>query len=269
MRTNASGSSASRRSSGWMPPHPTATANTPGALRGTDVERRIADVDRLGRRASELSRPRAARGRDPACAGPCPRTRRRRRRRSRAPETAREQGRRSGDAWRSRCRASSLRPSAPAGPRAARRRPRASRAARRCAPCRPRADASACSTSIACICATIPWPPMVIPSSSRRNLSAEHGADRVLHRREDDRPGVDQRAVEVEQDDPEAHTAIVASAQYVDPLEVEAPRRRGESGLGAGTTLEKLTDSIGRRRPRLEHRPDERRAPCGGGSCPP
>ena len=48
------------------------------------------------------------------------------------------------------------------------------------------------------------------PQLVGRNLATEHGADRVLHRREDDRPGVDQRAVEVEQDDPEAHTAIVA-----------------------------------------------------------
>ena len=35
-------------------------------------------------------------------------------------------------------------------------------------------------------------------------------SDGVLHRGEDDRPGVDQRAVEVEEDDREAHAAIVA-----------------------------------------------------------
>ena len=46
------------------------------------------------------------------------------------------------------------------------------------------------------------------------DLAPEHGANGVLHRREDDRPGVDQRAVEVEEDDREAHPAIVASAQY-------------------------------------------------------
>ena len=51
------------------------------------------------------------------------------------------------------------------------------------------------------------------PELVGRDLAAEHGADRVLHRREDDRPRVDQRAVEVEEDDPEAHAAIVASAR--------------------------------------------------------
>ena len=43
------------------------------------------------------------------------------------------------------------------------------------------------------------------PELVRRDLAPEHGSDRVLHRREDDRPGVDQRAVEVEEDDAEAH----------------------------------------------------------------
>ena len=37
------------------------------------------------------------------------------------------------------------------------------------------------------------------------DVAVEHGADGVLHRREDDRPGIDQRAVEVEEDDAEAH----------------------------------------------------------------
>ena len=53
----------------------------------------------------------------------------------------------------------------------------------------------------------------------RRDLAAEDGADRVLHRREDDRPRVDQRAVEVEEDDAEAHAAIVAA--------VSSPPSRG------------------------------------------
>ena len=39
----------------------------------------------------------------------------------------------------------------------------------------------------------------------RRDLPPEHGAHGVLHRGEDDRPRVDQRAVEVEEDDAEAH----------------------------------------------------------------
>ncbi len=36
-------------------------------------------------------------------------------------------------------------------------------------------------------------------------VAAEDGPRRVPHRGEDDRPGVDQRAVEVEEDDREAH----------------------------------------------------------------
>ncbi len=45
-------------------------------------------------------------------------------------------------------------------------------------------------------------------------LPPEHGERRVLHRREDDRPRVDQRAVEVEEDDAEAHQSIVAASSY-------------------------------------------------------
>ena len=44
------------------------------------------------------------------------------------------------------------------------------------------------------------------------NLAPEDRPNGVLHRGEDDRPGVDQRAVEVEEDDAEAHRAIVAMA---------------------------------------------------------
>ena len=46
------------------------------------------------------------------------------------------------------------------------------------------------------------------------DLPIEHGANGVLHRREDDRPRVDQRAVEVEEADGETHSSIVVSAQY-------------------------------------------------------
>ena len=38
-----------------------------------------------------------------------------------------------------------------------------------------------------------------------RDLAAEHGLRRVAHRRDDDRAGVDHGAVEVEEDDREAH----------------------------------------------------------------
>ena len=58
-----------------------------------------------------------------------------------------------------------------------------------------------------------------------RDLAPEHRSRRVLHRREDDRPRVDQRAVEVEEDDGKAHGAIVATlAPVVDPFEVADPR---------------------------------------------
>ena len=45
------------------------------------------------------------------------------------------------------------------------------------------------------------------------NLATEDRPNGVLHRGEDDRPGVDQRAVEVEEDDAEAHRAIVARGE--------------------------------------------------------
>ncbi len=38
-----------------------------------------------------------------------------------------------------------------------------------------------------------------------RKLTPRHRADGMVHGREDDRPGVDQRAVEIEEDDGEAH----------------------------------------------------------------
>ena len=47
-------------------------------------------------------------------------------------------------------------------------------------------------------------------------LASGHRADGVRHRRQDDRPGVDQRAVEVEEADGEPrriHRAIVASVR--------------------------------------------------------
>ena len=46
-------------------------------------------------------------------------------------------------------------------------------------------------------------------------LAAEHLAGRVAHRREDDRAGVDDGAVQIEEDDGEAsHRPIVVSRQY-------------------------------------------------------
>ena len=44
-------------------------------------------------------------------------------------------------------------------------------------------------------------------------LQAEHGHRGVAHRGDDDRPGVDQRAVEVEEDDAVAHGAIVSGRE--------------------------------------------------------
>ncbi len=44
-------------------------------------------------------------------------------------------------------------------------------------------------------------------------LAAEHRDRRMAHRGEDDRPGVDERAVEVEEDDAVAHRSIVSTRQ--------------------------------------------------------
>ena len=60
-------------------------------------------------------------------------------------------------------------------------------------------------------------------------LAAEHRQRGVAHRGEDDRPGVDQRAVEVEQHDGEAHGAIVAT-----PPGVATHHVRGSAGRPAG-----------------------------------
>ena len=43
------------------------------------------------------------------------------------------------------------------------------------------------------------------PSAPRRGVAAEHGHRRVPHRGDDDRAGVDHGAVEIEEDDWEAH----------------------------------------------------------------
>ena len=48
MWTSASGPAWRRRSSGWMPPQPTATLNTPAAFARGDVVRRVPDVRRIG-----------------------------------------------------------------------------------------------------------------------------------------------------------------------------------------------------------------------------
>jgi hypothetical protein len=42
----------------------------------------------------------------------------------------------------------------------------------------------------------------------------------VLHGREDDRPGVDQGAVEIEEDDGEAHQPIVATEARLPRLDI-------------------------------------------------
>ena len=59
-----------------------------------------------------------------------------------------------------------------------------------------------------------------------RDVAAEHLLRGVAHGRKDHRPGVDERAVEVEQDDGKAHSLIVVSRSVLDADEVEAPGRR-------------------------------------------
>ena len=62
------------------------------------------------------------------------------------------------------------------------------------------------------------------PELLGRDLPTEHGPNGVLHRGEDERPGVYERAVEVEEDDPEAHPAIVASPPSSRPARGRGPR---------------------------------------------
>ena len=61
------------------------------------------------------------------------------------------------------------------------------------------------SGSMASICASRPGPPTVFISSSSVYSRAEHLARGVAHRREDDRAGVDDRAVEVEENGRKSH----------------------------------------------------------------
>ena len=61
------------------------------------------------------------------------------------------------------------------------------------------------------------------PELVRRDLATEDRSNGVLHGGEDDRPGVDQRAVEVEEDDAEAHRAIVAMRVSSDATAQRSP----------------------------------------------
>ena len=55
------------------------------------------------------------------------------------------------------------------------------------------------------------------------DVAAEHGLRRVPHRRDDDRAGVDHGAVEVEENDREAHGFDRTEASVLDALEVQPP----------------------------------------------
>ena len=105
-------------------------------------------------------------------------------------------------------------------------------------------------------------------------LEPEHGHRRVPHRRDDDRPRVDQSAVEVEEDDRVPHNrdpspravpgfsrTLCCSARaprsrrVLHVLEVEPPRGRSRAAVRARPALEEPCEPF---RSRLEHRPDER-----------
>ena len=92
-------------------------------------------------------------------------------------------------------------------------------------------------------------------------VAAEHLARRVPHRREDDRAGVDDGAVEIEEDDGETDHGdlIVGNGDEVQP-----PRRRRRPCLGARAPGEERRKLVG---PELEHRPDERPHHVAEDSC--
>ena len=62
------------------------------------------------------------------------------------------------------------------------------------------------------------------PELLRGNLATEDRPNGVLHGGEDDRPGVDQRAVEVEEDDAKPHASIVSTGSGSEPHADRAPR---------------------------------------------
>ena len=103
-------------------------------------------------------------------------------------------------------------------------------------------------------------------------LAAEHRHGRVPHRGEDDRPRVDQGAVEIEEDDAATHEAIVSAARHersgpchrrsrpargTGPR--RAPSRRLRSGAGLRATPRTAPGSPRASSPRAS-------APCGAGT---
>ena len=97
------------------------------------------------------------------------------------------------------------------------------------------------------------------------HLGAEHRLHGVPHRREDDRPGVDQRAVEVEEDDAVAHVAIVAATAGTRcPV---SRRARGTGPTGGAVVPASLRAGLQQAaNPSGSTRASFRRAsaPCGG-----
>ena len=112
-------------------------------------------------------------------------------------------------------------------------------------------------------------------------LAAEHGHRGVAHRGDDDRPRVDQGAVEIEEDDAVAHAARSylgrarcpasaghpgCSVRVLHPLEIQPPRRRRRTALEARPALEQGGEPL-----RAAPAASSRRAcaPCDAGTSRP
>ena len=97
-------------------------------------------------------------------------------------------------------------------------------------------------------------------------LAPEHGHGRVAHRGHDDRPGVDQRAVEVEEDDAVLHVSIVSTrGERLQPRSTcpaDTPRARGRAPTAARSLLPRSAagprGAVRAAPGRLQHRADER-----------
>ena len=92
--------------------------------------------------------------------------------------------------------------------------------------------------------------------------TVEHRSGGVTERLENQAAGVDEGAVEIEEDRAVAHRLDATrakrrrrSASVLDPLQVETPRRRGRAGLRPGSSVEEAPDVAGLL---LEHGSHER-----------
>ena len=135
--------------------------------------------------------------------------------------------------------------------------PRARRGAARCAAGRPPTSSSTRSGIEIAHLRHEPRPSDRCTDAILVRLDAEHGQRSVTHRRQDDRPRVDEGAVEVEEDDGVAHDGDRRGAarpppddrppverRVLDPFEDERVCGRGEARLGARSPSSNGSSSI-------------------------